>query len=405
MTRANMLLLMSGSIACAKASSLVSEWVKLGHRVRVACTASVSNFIGRATLEGLSGSPVFDDTFEAGKAMEHINLTRWADVIVACPASSNLINKLASGIADEAVSTLWQAAWARGKPMIVVPAMNTSMWNYPATRESVEKLTAWGIHVFPAAEGELACGENGEGRMLEPAEILRRIDRLLAFNSDSKSCRILVTAGGTREAIDAVRYIGNLSTGRTARVLSDELVAAGHRVTWLGAEDAERPHLASKRVNYRSFSDLQQQLQFLLGKDPYDLVIHAAAVSDYSVSGVEMDGNVFTEAGKHKLPSDGTMTIQLRPNPKLLERIREFSCNPDLRVIGFKLTSGAGKEQVTQAVEQLFSRSALVAVVHNDLDEIKAGRHCFSMHRVNEKPRYYTDSHALAGGIHTLLEN
>ena len=399
------LLIMSGSVACAKATSLVSDWVKRGDQVRVACTPSVDHFVGRATLEGLSGSTVFDDTFARGMAMDHIELARWADVIVACPASSNLINKFASGIADNAATTLWQAAWGRGLPMFVVPAMNTCMWKYPATRESVEKLERWGVYVLPTADGELACGESGEGRMLEPAQIIQSIDRLLDHDQAAGCRKILVTAGGAREPIDAVRYIGNYSTGRTGRVISNELIKAGHSVTWLGAEYAEPPGNASKLAYYSSFNDLEHQLQSILGAEEYDMVIHAAAVSDFSVKEVKVGGVALADTGEAKLSSDRTMNICLQPNPKLLNRIKSFSLNPAIRVIGFKLTAGAHPQQITESVQRLFERSELEAVVHNDIEAIKAGRHSFLLHRPDEPPLHCTDSRSLAGGIRTLLEN
>ena len=244
MTKANILFMMSGSIACAKATALVSEWSKRGHTVRVACTPSVENFVGHATLEGLSGQPVFTDAFASGAVMDHIGLTQWADWVVVCPATSNLLNKFVAGIADEAVTTLWQAAWGRDIPMFVIPAMNTHMWNYPATRQSVARLNEWGVHVLPTAAGDLACGETGEGRMLEPEQILERIDSLVAFQGQARvkngAKRILITGGGTREPIDSVRYIGNHSTGRTAAVLADELAGAGHEVTWLGRGSCDK---------------------------------------------------------------------------------------------------------------------------------------------------------------------
>ena len=176
----NILLLMSGSIACAKATSLISEWTKRGSEVRVVCTRSVAEFVGPATLQGLGASMVLDSVFAPGQAMEHISLGRWADIVIAAPATSNLINKLSAGIADDAVSTVWQAAYGQGKPMVIVPAMNTRMWMYPATQESVTRLKQWGINVLPVASGELACGEQGDGRMLEVNQILQRVDRLLA---------------------------------------------------------------------------------------------------------------------------------------------------------------------------------------------------------------------------------
>lgn len=367
----HILMMMSGSVACAKATALISAWRKRGDGVRVACTPSVRHFVGAGTLEGLSGEPVFDDTFAGGRIMDHVELARWADLVVVCPATTNLINKLAAGIADEPVSTLWQAAWGRGVPMIVVPAMNTRMWNYPATRESAARLTRWGAHVLPTADGDLACGERGAGRMLEPDAILAAIDGLLAFDRPRPRGRVLVTGGGTREPIDAVRFIGNASTGRTSAALTDRLDALGYEVTWLGARSAVRPCRAAHEAVFDSFADLDAALGRLLAETRFDLVIHAAAVGDFAVAGV--DGEK-TRSGA-KLGSGEPMTLRLAPNPKLLGGIAARSLNPDVWVVGFKLTAGADDATAAAAVTKLFGQGGVDRVVHNDVGRISGGDH------------------------------
>lgn len=387
----NILLLMSGSIACAKATGLVSAWVKAGHAVEVACTRSVANFVGHATLEGFSGRPVLGDAFESGRVMDHIHLAQWADIVVIAPATSNLINKLANGIADDAVGSLWQAAWGRDKPMIIVPAMNTRMWEYPATRDNLAKLQSWGVHILQPADGALACGEQGSGRMLEVEEILLQVDNFMhqqtsvqshgihspAVQTGSK--RILITAGGTREPIDSVRYIGNLSSGRTAASLCDALIRAGHEVLWLGAESAQRPSLPCEQRTYVSFTDLQSSLREILSSQSFDAVIHAAAVSDYSVDRIER-GDAVLAAGNAKLSSAGEISLHLKLNPKLLDQLRSWSNNKQLRIIGFKLTDTTDSVQRAQAITQLFERAKVDWVVHNDLQQIKPDSHPFALH-------------------------
>lgn len=395
--KANVLLLMSGSIACAKASGLISEWVRRGHAVRVACTRSASGFIGRATLEGLSGHPVFDDTFEPGRAMDHIELARWAELIVACPASANLINKLAAGIADDAVTTLWLAAWGRGAPTFVVPAMNTRMWDYPATRRSVAVLREWGVHLLPAVDGDLACGERGAGRMPEPADILDHIDRLTAFRPGRSRPRVLITGGGTREAIDAVRYIGNLSTGRSAAAIADDFHRAGWEVTWLGARDAVRPVLPVKAETFLAFADLAGALERLLSTSPFDLVVQAAAISDFSVA------RPAGQAAAGKLSSGTPVTLHLQPNPKLLGRLREWSCSPATVVVGFKLTVGATPGEARKAVARQFRQCAPDAVVHNDLERIAPDAHPFDLYRPGQAARRFANPRELAQGMRELL--
>lgn len=391
--RRNILMLMSGSIACAKATQLISAWTRAGHTVRVATTGSVSHFVGRATLEGLSGERVFADTFEEGQAMDHIRWAQWADLVVACPASANLLACFANGLAGDAVTTLWQACWSRGAPQFVVPAMNTHMWDYPATQENLAKLRSWGIHVLPTAEGELACGEHGAGRMLEPEGILQHIESVMAFKETGKpdGKRLLITGGGTREPIDAVRYIGNHSSGRTAAVLADELSRLGHEVTWLGGTGSIEPSSEVTRAHYSSFQDLDQQLQRLLGAGNFDGVIHAAAISDFSVSQV----GDHPGASSEKLGSGELLNISLEPNPKLLNRLRDYACNPALRVVGFKLTSGADARTAREAVDRLFSNGSSDLVVHNDLSNISADCHTFEIHR--------PDGHRQAAADHSEL--
>jgi phosphopantothenoylcysteine decarboxylase/phosphopantothenate--cysteine ligase len=401
---ANILLMMSGSIACAKAASLISEWTQQGHKVRIACTRSVAEFVGHATLQGLGAETVFDNVFTPGRAMEHISLGKWADIVIAAPATSNLINKLAAGIADDAVTTMWQAAYGQGKPMVIVPAMNTRMWRYPATQESIARLTQWGIHVFPVGVGELACGEQGEGRMLEPAVIMQSVERLLAVDRKNTGKRILITAGGTREPVDSVRYIGNMSSGRTASRLADELIQAGHRVTWLGADDAVTPRLPCEMPRFYSYADLASQLQTLLAANDYDAVIHAAAVSDFSVAGVLTPEGESLESGAGKLSSGSDLLLRLKANPKLLERIRNWSKNPEVRVIGFKLTDTADLKQRYAAVKKQLEESDVDAVVHNDLADISGKAHPFCLHTSTQAPIPCNDAEALAKTINNLME-
>lgn len=389
----NILLMMSGSIACAKATGLISAWIKDGHQVEVACTRSVINFVGHATLEGFSGRPVLADAFEPGRVMDHIHLAHWADIVVIAPATSNLMNKLANGIADDAVTSLWQAAFGRGMPMLIVPAMNSHMWDYPATRDSLGKLQSWGVHVLQPAAGALACGEHGSGRMLEVDEILQQVDLLMQPGSSGK--RILITAGGTREPIDAVRYIGNLSTGQTAASLCDALIRAGHEICWLGAESAQRPGLRCEQHNYVSFTDLQSSLQQLLSSQSFDAVIHAAAVSDYSVDRIELGDSVLA-AGNAKLSSDGEISLHLKPNPKLLDQLRGWSKNEQIWITGFKLTDTADTAQHSQAVKQLFERAKVDAVVHNDLRQIQQNSHPFTLHCISGESEACADVVQLA---------
>jgi phosphopantothenoylcysteine decarboxylase/phosphopantothenate--cysteine ligase len=332
--------------------------------------------------------------------MDHIHLAQWADIVVIAPATSNLINKLATGIADDAVTSIWQAAWGRGMPMVIVPAMNTQMWEYPATRDNLAKLQTWGVRILQPAAGALACGEQGAGRMLEVDDILRQVDAILNHQSSGK--RILITAGGTREAIDSVRYIGNLSSGRTAARLCDALLRAGHEVCWLGAESAQRPSLSCEQLTYVSFFDLQNSLQDLLSSQAWDVVIHAAAVSDYSVAHIEQGDSVIA-AGNTKLSSAGEISLRLKPNPKLLDQLRGWSKNQQIWIIGFKLTDTADPALRSQAILQLFERARVDAVVHNDLQQIQQDSHPFALHYASGQAEGCTDVEQLSSCLNRKI--
>lgn len=170
----NILFQLSGSIACYKACTVISRMAQAGHSVQCVASGSTLKFIGAATLEGLSGRALLTDTFAPGRWMEHIELNRWADISVLCPATANRLNKMAAGVADDLLGNLW-LTHDFAKPLFVVPAMNTKMWTHPITQESVRKLEALGVTLLRPDAGNLACGDVGEGRLLEPEAILKAI--------------------------------------------------------------------------------------------------------------------------------------------------------------------------------------------------------------------------------------
>jgi phosphopantothenoylcysteine decarboxylase/phosphopantothenate--cysteine ligase len=170
----NVLFQLSGSIACYKACTVISQLAQNGHTVRCVASASALRFVGAATLEGLSGEPLLSDTFAPGRWMDHIALNRWADISVLCPATANRLNKMAAGIADDLLGNLW-LTHDFARPLLVAPAMNTAMWNHPTTRASIERLTALGVRFIAPESGALACGDVGDGRLAEPPVVLAAI--------------------------------------------------------------------------------------------------------------------------------------------------------------------------------------------------------------------------------------
>jgi phosphopantothenoylcysteine decarboxylase/phosphopantothenate--cysteine ligase len=171
---------LSGSIACYKACMVISRLIQDGFEVQTACTANALRFIGPATLEGLTGKPVFTDAYEAGRMMDHIHLAKWADLAILCPATANSTNQLAAGIATDGVGSLF-LAWDLKKPYLLAPAMNQEMFRHPATQQSISKLQSWNVQVLGTGHGRQACGDIGPGRLLEPekihAEILKALDQ------------------------------------------------------------------------------------------------------------------------------------------------------------------------------------------------------------------------------------
>jgi phosphopantothenoylcysteine decarboxylase/phosphopantothenate--cysteine ligase len=174
-----LLFLLTGSIACFKACELISRLAKRGIAVQTVASAGALKFVGAATLEGLTGRPPFTDLYADGRAMDHINLARWADAALVCPATANSLNRFAAGLADDPAGALFLAWELAKKPWLIAPAMNASMWDHPATRASRQKLAEHGARLLPVGDGRLACGETGEGRLLEVAEIETELLKVL----------------------------------------------------------------------------------------------------------------------------------------------------------------------------------------------------------------------------------
>jgi phosphopantothenoylcysteine decarboxylase/phosphopantothenate--cysteine ligase len=363
MSGSNLAFILTGSIAGYKACDAISQLVQRGHRVRAVATPAALRFVGEATLEGLTGERVLTGLFEPGAALEHIALTRWADLVVVCPATANTLNRLAAGLADDFAGALF-LAHDRAKPFLVAPAMNPAMWRHPATAAAAARLREWGVRFVAAGEGRTACGEVGVGRLAEPAELVAAIEAALAPPAARR--RILVTSGGTAEPIDAVRVLTNTSTGRTGAMIAGHFARGGHDVVLLRARGSAPLAERGREETFVSFAELDAALVRLLAAESFDAVIHAAAVGDFGVESVEVDGVVRPPAGG-KLASSSAPVLRLRRHPKLVDGLRARSCNPALRVIAFKLTQAATGEGRRAAVAELLAHTALDLVVHNDL--------------------------------------
>lgn len=358
---------MSGSIACYKICYLISLLRKNNFEVKVAASDSSLKFVGSASLEALSGNPVTSGLWQSGSSMDHIYLERWADLILAAPATAHLINRMAGGVGDDLLSTLFLAHEFK-KPFLVAPAMNTSMYLHPSTQASLETLKKWNVQILETASGVLACGETGYGKLLDPELLLTEIQKALktqnpVSNVKSRSThkipKILITAGGTREPIDDVRFITNASTGRTGEALARYFSQIGFDVTLDLAESAQVQTSDSYHVEkFDSTSSLHKILEQQLTKNQFDYVFHAAAVSDYSV-----------DKAVGKINSDQDLTLKFKKNSKIVNEIKKWS--PHSKLVSFKLTSQATNDQILEKVQKLQNNSQSDYVIQNDYKQLQ----------------------------------
>ncbi|MBC7385410.1 MAG: bifunctional phosphopantothenoylcysteine decarboxylase/phosphopantothenate--cysteine ligase CoaBC [Cryobacterium sp.] len=338
------LLKVSGSIAAFKAAAFASKAVQAGYDVRVVLSDGAREFVGAATFEGITRERVYSSTFAPGDAMAHIDLARWADLTIVYPASANTLTKLAAGRADDLTGTLFLAHDFKS-PYWVAPAMNPSMYGHPAVSDSVQKLRAWGVEILDPDSGRMACGEVGSGRLVEPEALLSRVADFLkqgiATRMVGEKNRVVISAGGTVEEIDPVRVLTNVSTGETGIRIANQLSRNGNPVTLLLAEGSPFRSLLDPEVEvvlFRTFDDLDLAVKSALKNSDVEWFIHSAAVSDYSVE------QVLSVSGKpldreSKIQSQEGMILHLTPNPKILERVRNYSANPKIKILSFKLST------------------------------------------------------------------
>ena len=268
----------SGGIAAYKACEIVSRLKKAGTEVHVIMTENAVKLAAPLTFQTLSGNPVVVDTFAPPVAfeVEHIALAQKADVFVIAPATANILAKMAHGIADDMLSTTVLATKA---PVLVAPAMNTAMWEHPATQANVKLLKDRGVHMIGPARGLLACGDSGIGRMSEPEEITEEILHLLNSDDSMRGLRVLVTAGPTREAIDPVRFITNRSSGKMGYAIAETAAARGAEVTLVSGPVSIPAPAHCRVISVETTEDLYQAMMRECAEQ--DIIIQSAAPADY----------------------------------------------------------------------------------------------------------------------------
>lgn len=365
MSKYKILFQISGSIAAYKSAYLISKLVQNGFEVQTVVTQSALQFIGKATLEGLTSKPVLTDQFHDGEMMSHITLMKWADLIILAPASANTINKMANGIADNLITSLF-LAYNFDKPYLVAPAMNTNMFQHPSTQTSIEKLKNWGVKILPTDSGYLACGDYGSGKLLEPDKIYEHIIESLSKQEPTERKSILITAGATREKIDEVRFITNLSTGKTAADIADHLISKGNHIVYLHGKDSRIPQSNCQLIEFTSFADLQYNFYDLLRNNQFDFVIHLAAVSDFTVDKIEGQDEQVNLGESVKINSGiSSLKIFLKQTEKLVDKIKSSSGNKNLKLISFKFSGADDFEHSISEAEKLFTTADSDYVVIN----------------------------------------
>jgi phosphopantothenoylcysteine decarboxylase/phosphopantothenate--cysteine ligase len=340
----------TGGVAAYKAAELARLLVKEGIDVQVVCTAAAKHFVGPATFQALTGHPVFTDLWDerVDNGMAHIDLSRGADAIVVAPASADFLAKLVQGRADDLLSTL---CLARDCPLLVAPAMNRQMWENPATERNVVQLLADEVTVLGPDSGAQACGEIGFGRMLEPEELVEAI--IARFQpKQMNGLKVLVTAGPTFEAIDAVRGITNPSSGRMGYAVARAALEAGAEVTLITGRTCLTPPRDARVINVLGAQQMLTEVE--KAADSADIFISVAAVSDYYV----------LNPSEQKIKKDAhILTLELAPNPDILANISSRPKPPFC--VGF----AAESENLEEYAELKRRRKHLPLIVANDVRE------------------------------------
>ncbi|HEX6256853.1 MAG TPA: bifunctional phosphopantothenoylcysteine decarboxylase/phosphopantothenate--cysteine ligase CoaBC [Euzebyales bacterium] len=351
----HVLLVVSGGIAAYKAAMLARALIRAGATVQALLTPAAATFVGPATFEGLTGRSVPADVFSPTDHAPHIHLAREADVAVFAPATANLLAKLAVGLADDLVTS---TALMLDCPVVVAPAMHTEMWRHPATRENTSTLRGRGVHIVGPDEGELAVGDVGEGRLAEEDAIVAAVvTAVRGTDSSFEGRRVIVSAGGTREPIDPVRFIGNRSSGKMGYALAREAARRGAQVDLVAApNNLDDP----PGVRVHDVETAEQMRSAIVGLvDEADIVIKAAAVADFRPERYS--------ASKIKKDSDELSTVTLVRNPDILAELG--ACKGGRVLVGFAAETDLAEDHGREKLH----RKGLDLIVVNRVDMADAG--------------------------------
>ncbi|WP_330110785.1 bifunctional phosphopantothenoylcysteine decarboxylase/phosphopantothenate--cysteine ligase CoaBC [Methylophaga thalassica] len=342
----------TGSIAAYKAADLIRRLKDYGAEVRVMMTTGAAEFITPLTLQTLSGHPVAMTLLDADEesAMGHIALARWADWILIAPATADCLSRLVSGRADDILAAVCLATEA---PIAVAPAMNNKMWSNAATQSNLAVLKQRGISVIGPASGDQACGEQGEGRLLEPLDIIYELDRLMVPGLLAGK-QVVITAGPTYEPIDPVRFIGNRSSGKMGFAIAQAAKEAGAKVTIIAGPVQLATPTAVRRINVETTEEMALAVEDSL--DACDIFISCAAVSDYRPIQVQQE--------KIKKNSEQSIQIELEPTIDIVSTVTNRHNKPSF-VVGF----AAETQNLTEYAKSKLARKKLDMIAANLVGE------------------------------------
>jgi phosphopantothenoylcysteine decarboxylase/phosphopantothenate--cysteine ligase len=350
----------SGGIAAYKAAELVRALERQTLEVHVVMTEAACKFVQPLTFASLTGHKVitslWDEPDEASSEMNgisHINEAQWADALVVAPATANILAKFAHGIADDFLSTLYLATQA---PVLVAPAMNVNMWEHPATQANLEVLRQRGVRVIEPGTGELACGTVGAGRMAEPDSIAKAVLNLLGRRHDLAGEVVLVTAGGTREALDPVRFIGNRSSGKMGYALAEAAQSRGARVILISGPSALHSPARCELIQVTTADEMRQAVLDRMVEST--MIVKAAAVADYRP--VQVAGQ--------KMKRSGPLTLELAPTEDILAEVVRRR-RPGQLIVGF----AAETENRMENGRAKLLRKGVDAIVVNDVSHEGVG--------------------------------
>ena len=348
----NILIGITGGIAAYKICALIRDFKKSGAEVKVVCTPNALNFVTKLTLQNLTQNNVFIEEFDIKDwKPEHISLSDWADIMLIAPATANSISKISQGIADNLLTSI---ACAFSKKMIIAPAMNCNMWQNEGVKENIKKLETRGAEILEPETGFLACGYTGKGRLCSLEKIYNAVDEALNYSDKLKAQKVVVTAGGTIEDIDPVRYISNYSSGKMGLSIAKAAYDMGAQVVLITTKDFECPF---KTVKVKSAIEMQNAIYEEFDNTNY--LIMSAAVADYRVKN-------YSEQ-KLKKGNEETITLELVKNPDILAELCKNKTSQV--VVGFCAES----ENLTENAKSKIEKKGCDYLVANDISRRDIG--------------------------------